>query len=195
MNKYFGTILIIGNKSNLINLSEALNKMGFNVFYESLPEEYKIPFLIIYEKTQPNNDKNCVHYSEIPLNDLANFFLENYPFCINAINETMLRSIFSPDYGDETELMEFASGLISNFFKTIDTDLISLHQMLKDEDFEKMRRIFHRIKSTFGTFGLDHSKNLFAIWQKQESFSYNDLILLNMHVSVAKHSLMKWINK
>lgn len=195
MTKYFGTILLKGNEDKLNVLSIELKTLGFNVFNNKLPEEYNTPFITIYEDNKPSNDINLFNIQELTIDSLPLFLSTNYPFCVNPINETMIRSIFSPEYGDEKELMEFASGLILNFFKSVDVDIITLNKMLKDNDFEKMRKTFHRIKSTFGTFGLDHSKNLFAVWQKQDSFSYNDLILLNMHFSVAKHALMKWINQ
>jgi hypothetical protein len=192
MNKMFGLIQLADKNENFTNLEKKLSQLGFLTIQSPIIDTINIPLLIVYsEKT--TNDFNCYSISDLSELDLDVYFPNKYPFCINPINEQILRSMFSPEFGDEAELKEFVSGLIVNFFKSVENDIVQVEKMLIDQDFDKMRKTFHRIKSTFGTFGLDHSKNLFAIWQKQESFSYNDLILFKMHYSVAKHALTNWI--
>lgn len=146
-------------------------------------------YLATLKITQNPNSPNEI--DPLSFNSVENLF----PFVLQPINLTVLNSMFSPDFGEPDELREFVSNLIKNFFISVDADLVSIEKMFKNQDFDSLRKTFHRLKSTFGTFGLEHSRNLFSIWQKQESFSYNDIELFKMHYSVAHDALTKWINK
>jgi hypothetical protein len=134
-----------------------------NLFYHfSLEKE--IPSEII--KTNPNIQVKTIEEINSLINDKD--FTDNH-------NEELLYQSFGHD------LIDMSKALFEKFTKQTINDFKNIKEMIHNNvDHEKVSREFHRLKSTFATFGLELSRSLIEKKQKQTTeYSEDDINEIN----------------
>lgn len=107
-----------------------------------------------------------------------------------------LNDLLDPSFGEPEELFIFLENLINKFFTNFEKDLKSLEQMISHkEEHERVSKEFHRLKSTFATFGLEETRSFIEGLQKQsEEYTMNDLNQLKNYYFGNKNLLINYLN-
>ena len=87
----------------------------------------------------------------------------------------------------------FLKGLLEKFIENLlNRDLLIIEQHLESKEYYELGRLFHKLKSTFGTFGFSKTQNLLKEYQKLEKFSKKEYIVFRNHIKSDLIALEKW---
>ena len=159
--KKFINIRVYSKSKNMSTLFKS--DCDLNLFYHfSLEKE--IPSEIF--KSNPNIQFKTLEELESLVED------ENYT---NNHNKDLLYQSFGHD------LIEMSKSLFEKFTKQTVSDFKNIKEMINNNvEHEKISREFHRLKSTFATFGLELSRSLIEKKQKQSNeYSEKDIDEVN----------------
>lgn len=125
-----------------------------------------------------------------PINDkqFKESFIELLPMCYNNMVAISMESMAN------TMSQEFLDNLIEKFIdRLITEDFKHIEESLTNENHGDLTKRFHKLKSTFGSFGFIKTQELLKIYQEKEFFKYEDYFLFRSHVKSDIHSLMDWL--
>ena len=129
--------------------------------------------------------------------NIDNVIQENFGFLNeDRVEFSRLNDLLDPSFGEPDELFSFLENLVQKFFKNFEKDLISLEEMIKNkEDHLLISKEFHRLKSTFATFGLEATRAFIeGLQKKTEFYTINDLNQLKNYYFGNKSLLKNYLN-
>ena len=122
---------------------------------------------------------------DIPFNAML---MKLLPMSFDNLNHKSLEQYLNQPQG-----RDFLSSLIEKFVANlINKDLKIIRSLLNKKDFVPLAKTFHRLKSTFGTFGFIKTQNLLKEYQKLEKFSETEYIIFRNHLKSDIIALNKW---
>lgn len=134
-----------------------------------------------------NSGMNCLLLK--PINDdvFKKTFKNLLPMCFDNLHTTQL------DTFKDNDNSIFLSNLLQKFLNQLKSeDFMFLESCLDKQSWFEMAGRFHKLKSTFGTFGFNKTQDLLKELQEKETFVFEDYALFRSFIRSDICSLKEW---